>query len=179
MVETPPIANARHVLARPTGLRMRVRFTHNIEGTRPSERDQRLPKTLRLQRIASSARRFDSRTMTHLSKIFTLAIVPLLAGSASLFAAEPDKLPPAANRRVDFHKDILAILADSWARCHAGGKHKGESSIDTREPLIKGGESGPAGSRPTIPGGNCRTRDDSENSTRYGLHPKASSTPRA
>jgi mono/diheme cytochrome c family protein len=82
--------------------------------------------------------------MTTINRIITLAVLAFFAGGASLPAAEAAKLPAAANRQVDFHKDILAILANSCAKCHAGGKHKGQFSIDTRESLLKGGESGPA-----------------------------------
>jgi mono/diheme cytochrome c family protein len=76
--------------------------------------------------------------------ILTLALMLLIGGAAGSSAAEPEKLPPPTARPVDFHKDILAILANSCAKCHAGGKHKGGFSIDTRESLVAGGESGPA-----------------------------------
>lgn len=77
-------------------------------------------------------------------RICTCVILVLVVGSSSLRAAEADKLPMAAQRQVDFHKDILGILANSCAKCHAGGKRKGDFSIDTRESLIQGGESGAA-----------------------------------
>src|SRR4051812_4906071 len=84
----------------------------------------------------------------------TLPYVLLMAVAAPGRAAEPAALPAPAARQVDFHKDILAILANSCAKCHAGGKHKGGFSIDTRETLLKGGESGAA----VVVGGSAESR---------------------
>ena len=78
----------------------------------------------------------------------------ILAVTCTLNADSPAKLPEPAARQVDFHKDILAILANSCAKCHAGGKQKGGFSIDTRESLVKGGESGPA----VVPGKSAESR---------------------
>ncbi|MBI3839266.1 MAG: PSD1 domain-containing protein [Planctomycetia bacterium] len=76
--------------------------------------------------------------------IATLASLVLIGNPCVVGAAEAGKLPEPTGRQVDFHKDVLAILANSCAKCHAGGKQKGGFSIDTRESLLKGGESGPA-----------------------------------
>ena len=76
--------------------------------------------------------------------VATLAGLALIGNACILPAAAPLVLPGPARRQVDFHKDILAILANSCAKCHAGGKQKGGFSIDSRESLLKGGESGPA-----------------------------------
>jgi hypothetical protein len=61
-------------------------------------------------------------------------------------AAEGKKviIPPAATRVVDFDKDIKPILAKSCAKCHGGGKSKGEFRIDSKLTFMKGGETGPA-----------------------------------
>ena len=53
-------------------------------------------------------------------------------------------LPPAVNRTVDFAKDVHAILAENCANCHAGGKRKGALSLESRDSLLRGGDSGPA-----------------------------------
>jgi hypothetical protein len=74
--------------------------------------------------------------------IFLLSTA-FFVGRPRLQAADAETLPPPADRAVDFHKDILAILANSCAKCHAGGQRKGGLSIDTRESLLAGGESGP------------------------------------
>jgi hypothetical protein len=65
----------------------------------------------------------------------------LLLIPAVTFAAE---LPPAANRPVDFVKDIKPLIESSCIKCHAKGKDSGGFSLETRETFLKGGDTGPA-----------------------------------
>src|SRR5713226_2978566 len=61
-------------------------------------------------------------------------------------AISPDQarsLPPPANHTVDFSKEIKPIFEASCIKCHGRGKDKGGLRIDTRETLLKGGDSGP------------------------------------
>jgi len=81
-----------------------------------------------------------------------IAVVCCLVQPA--LSAEPGTLPAPVDRKVDFHKDIFSILANSCAKCHAGGKAEGGFSLDTREALLKGGESGPA----VVPGNSAASR---------------------
>jgi len=71
-----------------------------------------------------------------------------ILGIASVaFAAEPDisKLPPpAAKKDVSYATDIKPIIEKSCVKCHSGEKPKSKYRIDTRESMIKGGESGDA-----------------------------------
>ena len=60
--------------------------------------------------------------------------------AASASAADPQ---PAAVQKVDFHKDIAPILNSRCVKCHGNGQHKGGLSIDSRQSLMAGGESGP------------------------------------
>jgi len=53
------------------------------------------------------------------------------------------KLPAPAARSVEFVKDIKPLFDASCVQCHAKGKTKGGLSLETRESLLKGGESGP------------------------------------
>lgn len=64
------------------------------------------------------------------------------------------KLPPSAGRPVDFVKDIKPLFDASCIQCHAKGKAKGGLSLETREVLLKGGESGPA----VVPGKSSESR---------------------
>src|SRR4051794_394554 len=57
-----------------------------------------------------------------------------LSGSASALAAGP----------VDFDSQIRPILQTRCLNCHAKGKYKGGLSLETREAVLRGGESGPA-----------------------------------
>jgi hypothetical protein len=64
-------------------------------------------------------------------------------------AADPkpdiSKLPPAADKKdLTFDKDIKPILEKSCFSCHGPEKQKSEYRVDSRETIIKGGESGNA-----------------------------------
>lgn len=67
------------------------------------------------------------------------------AGVASAAPAVPAaKLPPAVERTVSFTQDVKPILAHNCFSCHARDKRSGALSLDRRELVLKGGESGPA-----------------------------------
>jgi len=53
-------------------------------------------------------------------------------------------LPPPASHQVSFGKEIRPILEASCTKCHGRGRSKGDFRLDTRETLLKGGESGTA-----------------------------------
>src|SRR5438094_3673100 len=53
-------------------------------------------------------------------------------------------LPPPAGHKIDFAKEINPILESSCIKCHGRGRTKGDFSIESRDALLKGGESGPA-----------------------------------
>ncbi|MEO6787627.1 MAG: DUF1549 domain-containing protein [Chthoniobacteraceae bacterium] len=61
----------------------------------------------------------------------------LLLIPAAAFAAQ---LPPPADRPVDFVQDIQPLFEAACVKCHAKGKDKGGLSIETREALLKGGD---------------------------------------
>jgi hypothetical protein len=58
--------------------------------------------------------------------------------------AQSPKLPPPASRTVDFVRDVQPILEASCTRCHARGKAKGGLSMETRDALLAGGDTGAA-----------------------------------
>lgn len=69
----------------------------------------------------------------------------LAVTAASLAARAPqDPLPPPAARQVDFAGDVAPILRTACVRCHARGKDRGGFRFDTRELLLRGGDTGPA-----------------------------------
>ncbi|MDZ4687351.1 MAG: DUF1549 domain-containing protein [Planctomycetaceae bacterium] len=51
---------------------------------------------------------------------------------------------PLKAAEVDFAHDVVPILKQHCAECHAGRQKKGGLSLNTRETLLAGGESGPA-----------------------------------
>ncbi|HZM05490.1 MAG TPA: DUF1549 domain-containing protein, partial [Candidatus Saccharimonadales bacterium] len=79
----------------------------------------------------------------------TFAIVALFAllgtpAWADLTPAQIKALPPAATHPIDFKKEIKPIFEATCIRCHARGRSEGGLKIDTRQTLLKGGDSGPA-----------------------------------
>lgn len=76
------------------------------------------------------------------------AIVVLLVVAASAQAKftpeQRAKLPPAASGTVDFKRDVQPIIEKSCVKCHGRGRDKGGFVVDTRESILKGGDSGPA-----------------------------------
>jgi cytochrome c5 len=62
-------------------------------------------------------------------------------------AITPDQakiLAPAADHAVNFTKEIKPIFEASCVKCHGRGRAKGDFQIDSRDTILKGGESGPA-----------------------------------
>src|SRR5437016_3626215 len=64
--------------------------------------------------------------------------------SGKLTPEQAQQLPAPSNHQVDFSKEIKPIFESSCIKCHGRGRDKGDLRIDTRETLLKGGESGPA-----------------------------------
>ena len=84
--------------------------------------------------------------MTCRTKLLSLLAITLIhAGATRVAAAE---LPTASSAPVIFSRDIQPIFEASCIKCHARGRDKGGFRLDTRETILKGGDSGPA----AIPG---------------------------
>ncbi len=64
--------------------------------------------------------------------------------NCALRAAEPARgpLPPVAGHKVDFHKEVVPILANSCIKCHANSKHEGGFSLEDRSAVLKGSDDG-------------------------------------
>src|SRR5262250_2841595 len=73
---------------------------------------------------------------------FLLFCSPALA--LTITPEQVAQLPPPANHKIDFSKEIQPIFESSCIKCHGRGKDKGGLRIDTRETLLKGGDSGAA-----------------------------------
>ncbi len=75
-----------------------------------------------------------------------LAVACPIASSigAALTPDQINALPPPADHHIDFASEIKPIFEASCIRCHGRGRARGGFQIDTRESLLKGGDSGPA-----------------------------------
>lgn len=90
-----------------------------------------------LGKIQSIARRLDGRAVPPLL-LACLAGGLLAAGAAQV---DVSKLPPPANRPVDFVQDIQPLFQAKCAKCHGVEKQKAEYRLDVKSIALKGGES--------------------------------------
>ena len=77
----------------------------------------------------------------------------LLNFSSAAFAAEPT-LPPPAQTKIDFVRDIQPIFSKHCYSCHGPDKQEKELRWDIKAVALKGGVSGPA----IIPGNSKESR---------------------
>src|SRR5215510_2877127 len=64
-----------------------------------------------------------------------LAVIPLVGAQS--------KFPPAANRKVDYQKDIQPLLAQNCYSCHGPEVQQAGLRLDKRQPALRGGDYGP------------------------------------
>src|SRR5882757_80046 len=76
-----------------------------------------------------------------------------VAASAKITPEQAAQLPPPAGHTVNFAKEIKPIFEASCIKCHGRGKDKGGLKLDTRETLLKGGDSGPT----VLPGNSAES----------------------
>jgi mono/diheme cytochrome c family protein len=65
-----------------------------------------------------------------------------LQGAEAPSKTAPPRIPPAADHKVDFHKEVAVILANSCIKCHANAKHEGGFSLEDRAAVLKGSDTG-------------------------------------
>ncbi len=81
---------------------------------------------------------------SNLAAVLAGLFVAFPAMGAALTPEQVRALPPPASHRVEFKSEIQPIFEASCVRCHGRGRKRGGFQIDTRETLLKGGDSGPA-----------------------------------
>ena len=82
-----------------------------------------------------------------IGNVFTCAgllLVSFDSVQAGLTTEQKAKLPSPAKHAISFAREISPLLEKSCAKCHGKGKAKGGFSIETREKLLLGGDSGGA-----------------------------------
>jgi mono/diheme cytochrome c family protein len=62
--------------------------------------------------------------------------------NAAVSKVDISKLPPPAEKKIDFAKDIKPIFQKSCMDCHDADGPMGKFRLDKREPALKGGEAG-------------------------------------
>jgi mono/diheme cytochrome c family protein len=83
-------------------------------------------------------------TSTRIRLAGALLCLVAAAANAKLTPEQLAQLPAPSGHPIDFKKHIQPIFEDSCVKCHGRGRAKGDFQIDSRESLLKGGESGPA-----------------------------------
>src|SRR5438094_748297 len=78
----------------------------------------------------------------------------LVTAAATCAAVDVSKLPPPADRNIDFIKDIQPILAKSCYACHGPDRQKAELRWDVKAVALKGGAHGPV----IVPGKSDQSR---------------------
>jgi mono/diheme cytochrome c family protein len=66
----------------------------------------------------------------------------VVASIAAVAAAEPAKLPPPAERKVDYLADIQPLLKKNCYSCHGSERREGGLRLDQRQRALDGGDSG-------------------------------------
>jgi Protein of unknown function (DUF1553)/Protein of unknown function (DUF1549)/Planctomycete cytochrome C len=78
-------------------------------------------------------------TFTYLNFVF----FTFLLASVAPTAQESSQLPPAAEARVDFLRDVQPVLATRCHVCHGPSQQMNGLRLDSREAALKGGYTGP------------------------------------
>ncbi|HEY3964447.1 MAG TPA: DUF1549 domain-containing protein [Planctomycetaceae bacterium] len=77
-----------------------------------------------------------------ISGVFAVAVAAVVAMPCA--ADEPKPESGLAEKPVDFAHDVAPIIQKRCAKCHTGTQKKGGLSINTRQMLLTGGDSGPS-----------------------------------
>ena len=76
-----------------------------------------------------------------LCSVMAVYSIRLMVSTARAAETNTTKLPVAANKEVDFVRDVRPILRRACFRCHGPDKQKSDYRLDIRQAALKGGES--------------------------------------
>ncbi|HVK12337.1 MAG TPA: DUF1549 domain-containing protein, partial [Gemmataceae bacterium] len=80
--------------------------------------------------------------MLSLSRIAACTIASLLLADSVGRPADPSKLPPPADRKIDYAKDVQPIFAAACYSCHGDKKQLSGFRLDRKADALRGGEVG-------------------------------------
>ena len=69
-------------------------------------------------------------------------LLAVVLSSVCLPAVAAEPLPPAADRKIDFARDVKSILAKHCWSCHSEKKHESGLRLDDRDAVLRGGDLG-------------------------------------
>src|SRR5437879_3858232 len=93
-------------------------------------------------RASQPIRRKRGHGMLHFSCFTLLFLLSFPAGSSAAPDFDPSKIPPAANKKIDFDHDIKPIFDSICLRCHSPERPKSHFRLDNRDSALKGGDNG-------------------------------------
>ncbi|HZT81478.1 MAG TPA: c-type cytochrome domain-containing protein, partial [Gemmataceae bacterium] len=73
-----------------------------------------------------------------------LIVAATLAGASAALAGDRPRLPPPADRPVDFARDVRPIFARACYSCHGPQKQRSGFRLDVKAAALKGGDLGRA-----------------------------------
>src|SRR5436190_20509185 len=92
------------------------------------------------------ASRPKTRTIAQATEVLLmmrrLLAIWICAAAPFAFAAEVN-LPPAANIKIDFQKDVWPIFAQKCHSCHGPKQQQSGLRLDKRQNALRGGDYGP------------------------------------
>src|SRR5262245_44923758 len=91
----------------------------------------------------------QSRPLRAAAVLVLVALTLLLACDGVAVADKPASTPEpktqfTAAQIASFEKDVLPILQANCFKCHGAGKSRGGLRLNSRETILKGGDTGPA-----------------------------------
>ena len=75
-----------------------------------------------------------------MKSLLPFLLLASLVGHLSAAAVDVSKLPPAADRPVDFAKDVQPLFEKYCIKCHGPEKQKSGYRVDVKESALKGGD---------------------------------------
>lgn len=75
-------------------------------------------------------------------RLLTIAALFLFGMPIVVAAAEADKLPPAAKRKINYERDVLPIFQARCVSCHGPKKQESSYRIDVKKNAVAGGDFG-------------------------------------
>jgi hypothetical protein len=77
-----------------------------------------------------------------MKSLFPLLLATLVCSFAIQLTRADDELPVAADREVDFAKNVFPLLSQRCFKCHGPEKQEGELRLDAKAIVVRGGISG-------------------------------------
>ena len=86
--------------------------------------------------------RLTHRTQLRTALMVALFLLTISAPAKAAATLDPAKLPPPAQTKIEFDRDIKPIFETTCFRCHGPERPKSRFRLDNRDSALKGGDNG-------------------------------------